>query len=74
VPEGELFKTFIYHGKWKWENEKTLHLYDKELPVVLLVDPLGYIRWHAVGLPTEEATEIFRSLSQKLAHEKRNFA
>jgi len=74
VPEDELFTTFVYRGKWKWEYEKALHMYDKELPVVLLIDPLGYIRWHAVGLPTEDATDIFRSLSHRLAREKRSFA
>lgn len=70
VEEDEMFKTFVYHGKWKWEYEKALHLYDKELPVVLLIDKLGYIRWHAVGLPTEEATDIFRSVSRQLVKEK----
>lgn len=74
VAEDELFKTFVYKGKWKWEYEKALHLYDKELPVVLLIDSLGYIRWHAVGLPTEDATDVFRSLSRQLAKEKRSHA
>lgn len=73
VEQDELFKTFVYRGTWKWEYEKALHLYDKELPVVLLIDPVGYIRWHAVGLPTEDATDVFRSLSSRLAREKRNY-
>eukprot|EP00440_Ansanella_granifera_P066485 gb/GFBE01072111.1/.p1 GENE.gb/GFBE01072111.1/~~gb/GFBE01072111.1/.p1 ORF type:complete len:381 (+),score=52.43 gb/GFBE01072111.1/:1-1143(+) len=73
VDESELWTTFVYRGKWKWEYEYALHLYNKELPVVLLIDPLGYIRWHAVGLPTTEATELFRSLARKLANEKKNF-
>lgn len=74
VGDTELLKTFIYKGKWKWEYERALHMYNKDLPVVLLIDPLGYIRWHAVGLPTDEATSIFRSLSGTLAREKRRFA
>jgi hypothetical protein len=74
VAEDELFKTFVYHGKWKWEYEKALHLYDKELPVALLIDALGYIRWHVVGLPTEDATVVFKSVSRRLTREKRTFA
>mmetsp|Transcript_11332 Transcript_11332/g.25192 ORF Transcript_11332/g.25192 Transcript_11332/m.25192 type:complete len:369 (+) Transcript_11332:89-1195(+) len=73
VEENELFTTFVYHGKWKWEYVHALHLYDKELPVVLLLDPLGYVRWHAVGLPTEDATGLFRQLSERLAKEKRSY-
>jgi len=66
VPKEEIFKTFVYRGRWKWEYVRSLHLYDKELPVVLLMDQLGYIRWHAVGLPTEEATAVLRKLSRTL--------
>jgi len=73
VEESELWTTFVYRGKWKWEYLRALHLYDKELPVVLLLDSLGYIRWHAVGLPTDAATAAFRVLSRKLVTEKRNF-
>jgi len=72
VDEAELWKTFVYRGKWKWEYEYALHLYNKELPVVLLLDHLGYVRWHAVGLPTAEATELFRTLARHLAHEKKS--
>jgi len=73
VDESEIWSTFVYRGKWKWEYEHALHLYNKELPVVLLLDPLGYIRWHAVGLPTSEATQLFRTLARKLANEKKNY-
>lgn len=73
VDESEIWSTFVYRGAWKWEYEHALHLYNKDLPVVLLLDAVGYIRWHAVGLPTDEATQIFRSLAKRLAHEKRNF-
>merc|ERR1719213_887833 len=31
VPESELFTTYVYRGKWKWEYVRALHLYDKEL-------------------------------------------
>lgn len=74
VPEDELFTTFVYRGKWKWDMVRALHLYDKQLPTVLLLDALGYVRWHAVGLPSDDATEVFRTLSRRLATEKRNFA
>jgi len=67
VEQNELFTTFVYREKWKWEYVRRLHMYDKELPAVLLIDSLGYIRWHAVGLPTEEATSLLRSLSRRLA-------
>lgn len=67
VSEEEMFKTFVYKGKWKWEYVEALHLYDADLPVMLLLDSLGYVRWHAVGLPTEEATGVFKDVSRKLA-------
>eukprot|EP00933_Yihiella_yeosuensis_P037540 TRINITY_DN31504_c0_g1_i1.p1 TRINITY_DN31504_c0_g1~~TRINITY_DN31504_c0_g1_i1.p1 ORF type:complete len:394 (-),score=75.21 TRINITY_DN31504_c0_g1_i1:116-1297(-) len=70
VPEEELWSTFVYRGKWKWEYVYNLHLYNKELPVVLLIDKVGYIRWHAIGLPTPEATSLFKQLARRLAHEK----
>jgi len=73
VEQSEMFTTFVYRGKWKWEYVHALHLYDKQLPVVLLLDPLGYIRWHAVGLPTEDATAVFKSLSHKLSKEKKGY-
>ncbi|CAE7381791.1 unnamed protein product [Symbiodinium pilosum] len=73
VDESEIWRTFVYRGKWKWEYERALHLYNKELPVVLLLDAVGYVRWHAVGLPTSEATALFKSLSRKLAHQKQDF-
>eukprot|EP00929_Paragymnodinium_shiwhaense_P000358 TRINITY_DN100603_c0_g1_i1.p1 TRINITY_DN100603_c0_g1~~TRINITY_DN100603_c0_g1_i1.p1 ORF type:complete len:402 (-),score=79.64 TRINITY_DN100603_c0_g1_i1:81-1286(-) len=74
VDESELFSTFVYSGKWKSEYVHNMHLYNKELPVVLLIDPMGYVRWHAVGLPSTEATVLFRSLSRQLAFEKRSHA
>lgn len=73
VNEDEQFTTFVYRGKWKWEYVRALHLYDKYLPVVLLVDALGYVRWHAVGLPSDDATAVFRATSHQLATEKKNF-
>jgi len=74
VEEDELFTTFVYRGKWKHEYVRALHLYDKQLPVVLLLDTLGYIRWHAVGLPSEDAETVFRQLSENLALEKKMHA
>jgi len=73
VEEDELWTTFVYSGKWKWEYVHSLHLYDKHLPVVLLLDSLGYVRWHAVGMPSEDAVEVFRDVSRKLATEKKGF-
>jgi len=74
VEEDEQFTTFVYRGKWKWEYARALHLYDPQLPVVLLIDPLAYVRWHAVGLPSEDATNVFRSLLRKLAYEKKSYS
>merc|ERR550514_194920 len=73
VAESELHSTFVYRGKWKAEYVRSLHLYDRELPVLLLIDSLAYIRWHAVGLPTDDARELFRTLAHRLAHEKKNY-
>lgn len=73
VDEDELWTTFVYSGKWKWEYVHALHLYDKQLPVVLLLDSLGYVRWHAVGLPSEDSVEVFKQVSRKLALEKKTF-
>lgn len=70
VEEDELWSTFVYRGSWKWDYVRALHLYNKELPVVLLLDSFGYVRWHAVGLPTDEATAVFQELSRKLGKEK----
>lgn len=72
VPEAELFSTYVYRGKWKQEYVRTLHLYDQNLPSFLLVDCLGYIRWHAVGLPDEDATETLLKVFRKLAKENRS--
>merc|ERR1739845_334583 len=69
VDDSELFTTFVYHGKWKFDYVKSLHLYNNQLPVVLLLDPLGYVRWHAVGLPSDDATAVFRSLASRLARD-----
>lgn len=71
VEEDEMFTTFVYRGKWKWEYVRSLHMYDKELPVVLLIDKQGYVRWHAVGMPTDDATDVFRSQSRRLSFERR---
>jgi len=67
----EHFTTFVYRGKWKFEYVYKLHLYDKNLPVLLLLDRLAYIRWHAVGLPNDEASALFKKLSRQLSYEKK---
>merc|ERR1712232_1540913 len=72
VDESELFKTFVYKEKWKAEYVHALHLYDRHFPVVLLIDPVGYIRWHAVGLPCDDSTAVFRDLAPRLVREKRS--
>merc|ERR1711879_746692 len=73
VEEDELFTTFVYRGKWKWEYVRAMHLYDKQLPALLLIDSLGYIRWHAVGLPSEDATAVFQSMCKRMATEKKTY-
>lgn len=74
VNESEQFTTFVYRGKWKSEYVHALHLYNRELPVVLLLDQLGYIRWHAVGLPSDDAIAVFNDVAPRLAREKRSHA
>ena len=63
-------KMFIYRGKWKRDIVLDFHLYNKSLPCILLIDKRGYIRWHAVGLPTEETVGLVRTLYPKLRSEK----
>ena len=46
------------------------HMYNKSLPSILLVDKRGYIRWHAVGIPTEESGKTMVELLEKLRREK----
>lgn len=72
VPDTEIFSTYVYRGKWKQEYVRALHLYDQSLPSFLLVDRLGYIRWHAVGLPSEDATEILLKVLPKVAKESKS--
>ena len=68
--QSTLDKLLIYRGKWKRELVLDFHLYNKSLPCILLVDKRGYIRWHAVGLPTEETVDIIRRLLPRLRNEK----
>ena len=63
-------KLLIYRGKWNRDLVLDFHLYNKSLPCVLLIDKRGYIRWHAVGLPTEETVDIIRRLLPRLRNEK----
>lgn len=70
VETHELFETFVYRGKWTTEIVRTMP-YNQDLPSILLVDRYGYIRWHAVGLPTQEAIDTVKPLIQQLMHEKR---
>ena len=58
--------TFVYRGKLTKELVLSLHLYDKSLPSVLLVDERGYIRWHAVGLPSEESLHALQLVANQL--------
>jgi hypothetical protein len=69
VPDSELFTTYVYRGKWKQEYVRALHLYDQSLPSFLLVDRLGYIRWHAVGLPSDDAKEVLMKVLRKAVKE-----
>jgi len=63
-------KMYIYRGKWKRDIVLDFHLYNKSLPCILIIDKRGYIRWHAVGLPTEETVDIVSTLLPKLRNEK----
>ncbi|KAF4662818.1 hypothetical protein FOL47_006041 [Perkinsus chesapeaki] len=66
----ELMNTYVYRGKWRRDLVPKLHLYNPALPVVLLIDRLGYIRWHAVGLPTDRTLQTALPLTRQLIHEK----
>ena len=61
---------FIYRGKWTRDLVLDFHLYNKALPSILLMDQKGYVRWHAVGLPTEESVATLLPLIKKLGREK----
>lgn len=63
-------RTFLYRGKMDRDLILDFHLYNKALPSILLVDSKGFIRWHAVGLPTEESVFAMNALLQKLLLEK----
>jgi len=52
--------TFVFRGKLTKEIVTGFHLYDKSLPSILLVDGRGFVRWHAVGLPSEASLEALR--------------
>jgi hypothetical protein len=67
------FTHFVYRGKWRHDLVTTLHLYNPELPTVLLIDKRGYIRWHAVGWPTEKALGTLTPIVRQLATEKKDF-
>lgn len=58
--------TFIYRGKLTRDLVLSLHLYDKSLPTVLLVDERGYVRWHAVGLPSEPSLQALQVVANQL--------
>ena len=62
--------TFIYRGKMNREILLDFHMYNKSLPSILLVDKRGYIRWHAVGIPTVESGKTMVELLEKLRREK----
>ena len=61
---------YIYRGKMTRDIVLDFHLYNKSLPSVLLVDKRGYIRWHAVGLPTEESASVASKLLNQLVRER----
>ena len=63
-------KIFIYRGKMDKDVVLDFHSYNKSLPSILFIDKRGYIRWHAVGLPTEESTATANHLLNKLIKEK----
>jgi len=71
VEEEDLFSTLVYRDKWTPEIARTMHVYNQDLPSILLIDKLGYIRWHAVGLPTEDAMNTMKPLIKQLLVERR---
>jgi hypothetical protein len=63
-------KLYIYRGSWKRDVVLDFHLYNSSLPCLLLIDKRGYIRWHAVGLPTDETVDLVGKLLPRLRNEK----
>ncbi len=62
---------FVYRGKWTSEIARTFHVYNSKLPSVLLTDSRGFVRWHAVGLPTEESVGILDQVMKTIKKESR---
>jgi len=71
VAESQRNQTFVFKGRWEPHLKEALQLFDASLPTCLLVDPRGYIRWHAVGLPSADAKTSLIRLCRKLRVEKR---
>uniref|UniRef100_A0A0G4G4R7 Uncharacterized protein n=1 Tax=Chromera velia CCMP2878 TaxID=1169474 RepID=A0A0G4G4R7_9ALVE len=69
-PEGT---NFLAAKKISPEHTRTLCLYNEALPTVLLVDRHCRIRWHCIGLQTEEAAEIARLGLRALSRERGTF-
>lgn len=63
-------KVLVYRSKMSREIVLDFHAYNKSLPSVLFIDKLGYIRWHAVGLPTEDSAALATLLLNKLVRER----
>jgi hypothetical protein len=63
-------KIYIYRGKLSREIALDFHVYNKSLPSILFIDKAGYVRWHAVGLPTDESVYFANNLLSKLTIEK----
>lgn len=68
-------RVFAYAGKFDATLKRVFHIdRPSDLPVLLLVDELGYIRWSAVGHPTQDAMTIFRECLKKLTRENSTIA
>lgn len=70
VEKEDIWNTFLYKGKINGDLVSSLQLYNKELPTCLLIDKKGYIRWHAIGLPNDDAEETLIRLYRKLRVER----
>lgn len=57
-------------SNYDWDVERRLHLYNPELVSVLVVDPLGYVRWHCVGQPTPESVTLLQKAIKAVTTER----
>lgn len=69
IPKLHLYNPGLPVGEFTHMQESDF-VSSKNVFLVLMVDRLGYIRWHAVGLPTEKTLRTALPLLRQLIHEK----